>query len=281
LKLIQVIQGTALTTACMTLIAMWQQEPRRRGLDLTQEQPTFTQAWRALRSQGGWGRRLTAAGLGSFAFSMQDVLLEPYGGQILGMSVSQTTLLTALFAGGGIIGFLLAGRLIGRGADPHGMAGNGALCGAVAFAGIALAAPTESGLLFCAGVALVGFGAGLFAHGTLTGCMRAAPADQVGLALGAWGAVQASCAGAALALGGVVRDVVSGLAQTGALGTAMNGPATGYITVYLTEIVLLFATLAAIGPLVRRTPGVVRQSSSKLGFAEPVSLSSQASRGPT
>lgn len=281
LKLIQVIQGTAVATGTMILIAMWQQEPRRRGLDLTQQQPSFGEAWRTLRGHGAWGRRLVAAGLGSFAFSMQDVLLEPYGGQILDMSVSETTLLTALLAGGGIIGFVLAARVIRRGSDAHRIAGLGALCGTVAFAAVAMSAPVESTFLFCIGVSLIGFGAGLFAHGTLTACMQAAPPDQVGLALGAWGAVQATCAGAALALGGVIRDVVAGLAADGSLGPALQGPAVGYVSVYLIEIVLLFATLAAIGPLVRRSYVPVRQPLSPLGFSGQVSLSSPSWRGPT
>jgi hypothetical protein len=42
------------------------------------------------------------------AFSMQDVLLEPYGGQVLGMSVGATTKLTATLALGGLLGFGLA-----------------------------------------------------------------------------------------------------------------------------------------------------------------------------
>ncbi len=37
---------------------------------------------------------------------------------------------------------------------------------------------------------------------------------QNGLALGAWGAVQASCAGLAIAVGGALRDGVSDLART-------------------------------------------------------------------
>jgi BCD family chlorophyll transporter-like MFS transporter len=39
----------------------------------------------------------------------------------------------------------------------------------------------------------------------------------------------------------------------GSLGEAMTGPATGYIVVYGIEIVLLFLTLAVVGPLVRGT----------------------------
>ncbi|EGO94473.1 PucC family protein, partial [Acidiphilium sp. PM] len=51
---------------------------------------------------------------------------------------------------------------------------------------------------------------------------------------------------------GVLRDGVAHLAATGALGTALTGPAAGYGVVYHLEILLLFATLVAIGPLVRR-----------------------------
>ena len=63
----------------------------------------------------------------------------------------------------------------------------------------------------------------------------------IGLALGIWGAVQASAAGAAVALGGLIRDAVSLYADA----------TSGYVVVYHIEIALLFATLIAIGPLVR------------------------------
>ena len=106
--------------------------------------------------------------------------------------------------------------------------------------------------MFAMGTALIGFGAGLFAHCTLTAAMGTARNGQVGLALGVWGAVQASAAGTAVAAGGLIRDGVSILASNGLLGQAMDNPATGYSVVYHIEIALLFATLIAIGPLVRR-----------------------------
>jgi BCD family chlorophyll transporter-like MFS transporter len=77
--------------------------------------------------------------------------------------------------------------------------------------------------------------------------MNAAPKDQAGLALGAWGAVQASAAGVAIALGGILRDVVHAYAPANSLGAA-----AGYDFVYCLEIVLLFATLVTMVPLVRR-----------------------------
>jgi BCD family chlorophyll transporter-like MFS transporter len=123
--------------------------------------------------------------------------------------------------------------------------------GTLGFAGVLLAAPLSSTGLFAGGIAVIGFGAGLFGHGTLTSCMQAAPGDKVGLALGSWGAVQATAAGLAIASGGLLRDALAELAAHGLLGPVLTGPAVGYCAVYLIEIALLFATLVVIGPLVR------------------------------
>jgi len=72
-----------------------------------------------------------------------------------------------------------------------------------------------------------------------------------GLALGAWGAAQATALGLAVAAGGILRDIVNALALSGQLGDALSGPGTGYSFVYHLEIGLLFVTLIALGPLVR------------------------------
>src|SRR6201999_2658621 len=101
---------------------------------------------------------------------------------------------------------------------PIRMACYGALAGIPAFCGVMLAAPLASALLFGLGTLLIGFGAGLSGHGTLTATMNLAPRSQTGLALGAWGAVQASAAGLAIALGGIIRDVVAGVAAPDATG---------------------------------------------------------------
>jgi BCD family chlorophyll transporter-like MFS transporter len=196
-------------------------------------------------------RRLVATALGTAGFSMQDVLLEPYGGQVLHLPVGATTALTAALAFGGASGLTLAARRLAGGDDPHRVAGFGALAGVLAFACVVFAAPAESPLLFGAGVMLIGFGGGLFAHGTLTASMEAADPQTRGLALGAWGAAQATAAGLAIAASGLINDIGGALARSGALGEALHGPATGFALVYATEIALLVVTLAAIGPLVR------------------------------
>jgi MFS transporter, BCD family, chlorophyll transporter len=265
LRLIQVIQGAAVATVAINVAALWKQEARDPARTAGSEaRPSFGEAWRALRQQGPWTRRLAVAVVGTAAFSMQDVLLEPYGGQVLLLGVGATTTLTALLAGGGICGIAGAARLLGLGREPHRVAALGALSGIAGFVAVVFAAPFESVPLFAGGTALIGLGGGAFAHATLTACMRAAPEGQVGLALGAWGAAQATAAGCAIALGGLLRDGVGGWAEDGSFGSILATPATGYGAVYLLEIALLFATLAAIGPLVRTTaaPGGPRPSPS-------------------
>jgi BCD family chlorophyll transporter-like MFS transporter len=253
LKLIQVIQAAAVITIVFNVIALWQQEPRRpRQTAPNRPRPPFSQAWRQLRQSGRTSRLLLGVGLGTAGFSMQDILLEPYGGQVLGLSVSETTGLTAILAAGMLSAFLLSSRWLAQGFDPIRLAGLGALIGVFAFAAVILAAPLDSALLFRAGTGLIGLGGGLFAVGTLISAMSLAEAHSAGLALGAWGAVQATAAGTAIALGGILRDVTTSLAAQGSLGAALTGPATGYGIVYHTEIALLFATLIVIGPLVRR-----------------------------
>ncbi|MDJ0654134.1 MAG: BCD family MFS transporter [Xanthomonadales bacterium] len=250
LRLIQVIQGAALVTIVINSIALWKQEGRRPQRD--PEAPVdFRQAWTQFAAQPGTRRFLVAVALGTAAFSMQDVLLEPFGAQVLGMTVGATTLLTALFAAGSVVAFAMAARWLGRNRDPHRLAALGLLTGIAAFSAIVFAAPLELPLLFWGGTAFIGVGAGLFSVSMLVIAMGLDHRDCAGMVIGAWGAVQAVAMGIGVALGGTIRDLVSKLATSGLLGEAMNDVSAGYIVVYHLEIALLFATLIAIGPLVR------------------------------
>jgi BCD family chlorophyll transporter-like MFS transporter len=269
IRLIEIIQGAAVLTVALNVVALWKQEPRNPGrCRRSAPRPGFRRAWQDYARGGRPGRLLVSVGVGTAGFSMQDILLEPYGGQVLNLSVGATTALTALLAGGTLVAFAAAARRLGRGADPYRLSALGALIGVFAFSAVVLAAPLESALLFRCGVFLIGLGGGLFAVGTLIAAMNETRPGEAGLALGAWGAVQASAAGLAIALGGVVRDLVDGLAQQGLLGEALTGPATGYGFVYHLEIALLFATLALIGPLVGSARRRDRPSSSTFGLAE-------------
>ncbi|MCW2310430.1 PucC family protein [Rhodoferax antarcticus] len=248
LRLVQVIQGVALVTMILNVTALWKQEARHSGrsnqVDLDE---SFTDAWKSFASGGQAMRRLFVLGVGTIAFQTQDVLLEPYGGDILGLSVSSTTTLTATMAFGSLIGFSWASKVLSRGVDPFLMAAGGVLVGIPAFMAVIASGLFQIPWLFALGAFLIGCGVGLFAHGTLTSTMNLAPKDRAGLALGAWGAVQATAAGAAMAFGGILRDLVA----------SRHGSLAGYNTVYLLELALLLVTLVVMIPLIRRTKAVL------------------------
>ncbi len=269
--LVQIVQGAAVLTVVLNVTALWKQEARQRGgTPVPEARARFGETWAVFIARPRTLRLLIATGLGAAAFAMQDVLLEPYGGQILGLSVGATTSLTALWAVGMLSGFALAARALGKGAEPHRLAGFGGVAGIAAFLCVIFAAPLQASALLAIGAAIIGFGGGLFSVGTLTAAMAIADREELdgrtGLALGAWGAVQATSAGVAIALGAVLRDVTSTLAVARDLGPTLADAATGYGAVYALEIVLLLATLIVLGPLVRPATDPTRISFGRTRF---------------
>jgi MFS transporter, BCD family, chlorophyll transporter len=249
-RLIQVIQGSAVVTIALNFFAMWKQEARDRNRALTAQgaEVGFAEAWARLTDRPGMTRLLTIIALGTAGFGMADVLLEPFGGQVLSMSVADTTRLTVFLALGSLIGFTLASRWLGRGARPMDVAIYGAAAGIPAFGLIIWSSSLLSVNILVAGTMLAGFAAGLFGHATLTATMRSAPRDQIGLSLGGWGAVQATSAGIAIAVGGMLRDAIVAKEAVGA------SAATPYTTVFMMEAGLLTLALLLALPLLGKTP---------------------------
>ena len=266
LRMIQVVQTSAVVVVVLCLFSFWKQEARgaRRG---RRETDGFAKNWSRLMAIPRMRRFLWTVGLGTSAFSMQDVLLEPFGGEILRLDVGLTSSLTALSAGGSLLAFLLSARMLSKGLDACRLAAIGALLGLPAFACVIFSAPLDSSLLFRFGSALIGFAGGLFSVGMLITAMEMSDKEMTGMVLGAWGAVQATAAGVSMALGGVLRDAITSLASTGWLGEPLNSPATGYSFVFHLEIYFLFVVLIALGPLVRRRQSK-RSATQPMGLAE-------------
>lgn len=252
-QLIQVLQGAAALTAALNFVALWKQEPRQPHLTRHDRiTPSFITVWREFSLQPRARRLLVAIGLGTMGFTMQDILLEPYGAQILAMTVSETTQLTALLGGGMLVAFFAAAQLLGRGTDPIRIAGFGVMVGVFAFSSVIFAAPFGSELIFRVGTFGIGLGNGLFAVGTLTAVMTLERSDLTGLALGAWGAVQTTATGMAIFAGGALRDIVAAWIDAGLLGEVLTEQSMAYAVVYHIEILILFIALIALGPLVRQ-----------------------------
>jgi MFS transporter, BCD family, chlorophyll transporter len=259
--LIQVINGAAEATLLLNVIAVWKQEakgsaPTRRS---TTTRPPFMVAWRAFAAEcPQLVRLLVAVGVGTFAFTLQDVLLEPFGGQILKLGVAATTTLTAVMACGAILSFAIAAKRASDGADPVRLCAIGALVGIFGFALIVLSSPLLSAGLLMVGALFIGFGNGLFSVGTLLRVMSLPHKGESGLALGAWGAVQATSAGIAMAVAGAIRDGVTSAEMRGAVSVTDASHSLGYVATYLLAIVGLFVLLIVLGPLTAKRRADVR-----------------------
>lgn len=271
-RLVQLVQGVAVLTVALNLLATWKQEARdpNRRLRLAEAPPLPLPAlWQRFIQRPHSRRFLWTVGLGTAAFNMQEIVLEPYGGEILRLSVSQTSFLTALLAGGSLAAFAWSARHLCRGHDALRLAGLGLVMGLPGFSLVLFAAPADSAWMFRIGTVLVGFGSGLFAVSTLTAAMDLEAREHAGFAMGAWGAVQATSAGVAVGSGGLLRDAAAALAADGSFGPPLQHPATGYGAVYAVELLLLFLALIALGPLVRaRTRSTGPAQAGKFGLAE-------------
>ena len=268
-RLVQVISSCSLITMILNGVAMWKQETRNppRGRRPATAEPTFSESWAKFCEGQDTVRRLVIVGIGTLAFGLAEVLLEPFGGQVLRLSIASTTKLTALLATGGLTGFAYASYVLNRGDDVYRVTQKGVIFGIPGFLFVLVAPRLELIVLFLVGNFLIGFGGAIFGHATLTATMNRATKSQAGIAIGAWGAVQATAAGLAMALSGVLRDVVNAIFSSNARGDV----AIGYNAVYVLEIVLLVVTLWATIPLVR---GRIRSSatSNERGFEAAASM---------
>ena len=269
IRLIRVVQGAAMVALIFNVVALWKQEtidPEKTAKPQTPD--GFSAAWGKLRNDPRTMRLLVALGIGTAGFTMQDILLEPFGAEVLGMDVASTTRLTALLAFGTLTAFGLSARWLNRGTDPHRLAGFGALIGAIAFVVISVISAFKSQALFSAGVLFIGFGAGLFSVGTLVAAMDLARVAGSGLALGAWGAVQATATGIGVGLGGALRDTIGYWIERGWLGPAFDSGSNSYTLVYQFEVFLLFVTLVVVGPLAKFTRETGADDEGRIGLTE-------------
>jgi BCD family chlorophyll transporter-like MFS transporter len=164
----------------------------------------------------------------------QDVLLEPFGAEAFGMTVTQTTRITSLWGTFVLLAIIVAGLLEGRVSKRRvAQFGNtGALLG---FIVIVLSGILLNKTVFYTGVTLLGIGTGLSTVSNLSLMFDLTLPGMVGLYIGAWGFSNALSRLVGSILGGVVRDVVTQVTAN---------PLSGYLVVFSLEaLMLLIATI--------------------------------------
>ena len=192
----------------------------------------------------------------------QDVLLEPFGAESFGMTVTQTTRITSIWGTFVLIAILIAGALEGRVAKKTvAQFGNiGALAG---FVVIVVSGFTRSTSIFYSGVTLLGLGTGLSTVANLSLMFDFTVPGMVGLYIGAWGFSNALSRLIGSILGGVVRDVVNQIT-----GAALSG----YLVVFILEALML---LAAAIMLTKINIENFQRSVEEPSFVEKVALAAE------
>jgi BCD family chlorophyll transporter-like MFS transporter len=192
----------------------------------------------------------------------QDVLLEPFGAQAFGMTVTQTTRITSIWGTFVLLAIIAAGFLEGR-LSKRTVAQFGNIGALAGFLVILLSGIMASKSTFYSGVTLLGLGTGLSTVANLSLMFDLTVPGQVGLYIGAWGFSNALSRLTGSILGGVVRDVV-----TQATGQALSG----YLVVFGIEALML---LAAAVMLHRIDVSAFRKRAEGPSFAEKVALAAE------
>ncbi len=192
----------------------------------------------------------------------QDVLLEPFGAEAFGMSVTETTRITSLWGTFVLVAIIIAGVLEGRISKRIvAQAGNlGALAG---FIVIVVSGFSRSLSIFYTGVTLLGIGTGLSTVANLSLMFDLTVAGNVGLYIGAWGFSNALSRLTGSLLGGIVRDGV-----TQATGQALSG----YMVVFGIEASMLAAAAVMLS---RIDVSAFKQKAVEPAFVEKVALAAE------
>jgi BCD family chlorophyll transporter-like MFS transporter len=233
------VVGVAFAVACL---AVWGVE----GAPVAEEKRATAPFGEALR--GIWQDPLTRlfsifVFFSMLAYSMQDLILEPFAGLVFGMTPGQSTGLSGQQNAGVLVGMILVG------VGGHAFGGRaglklkrwivaGCLASALALAALAMAARVGPGWPLTLNVIVLGFANGLFAVAAIGSMLelagRGGPGHE-GIRMGLWGAAQA----AAFGLGGFV-----GAIAVDWLRAAMATAAQAFEIVFATEALLFL--LAAI-----------------------------------
>ncbi|NDJ51893.1 MAG: BCD family MFS transporter [Chloroflexi bacterium] len=237
---IQVMQGSGLIFVLLTVIALWRAERLRPDGSIISDLETVRVRLSLWESLGKLSGQKILHGLfaiifiATMAFATHDVLLEPYGGQVLGMSVSATMSLTALWGVMTIVGVVSGGLLLWRQTPPVVLIGIGCVVGLLGFGVISVASDIALVGPFRLGVGFISLGRGLFLVGSIILVMSLTDISHAGLFLGVWGIVQALAQGFGVIGGGLMRDLAQWFT---------GNVVIGYTAVYATSLLLLAAVV--------------------------------------
>ena len=229
-RLATVAGGIVAIALLVSLLAIWGIEGRSRvaPVELKVSASRFRTAFAEMLAEPDTRQFTAFVFLSMLAYSMQDLILEPFSGLMFAYTPGQSTQLAGIQHGGVLAGMIL----VGVGASAFGgrsLAGlrnwivGGCVGSALALAGLAWAARAGPDWPLAANVAALGFSNGIFAVaaiGAMMGLAGSGGPGREGIRMGVWGAAQAVAFGLGGLAGAVGVDV--GRAITGSISSAFT-----------------------------------------------------------
>lgn len=143
----------------------------------------------------------------SLSLFMQDAILEPYGGEVFGMTIAETTQLNAAFGVGTLLGILFTGWLVVPRIGKKRTVVVGCSWAALCLIGLTLSGLTALPQVLLTAVFLFGTASGVLTLGAIVLMLDLTVAETAGTFIGAWGLAQAIARGSATVLGGGFLDL--------------------------------------------------------------------------
>ncbi len=171
-----------------------------------EDQITFSRALKVLTASRQTGFFFSFLLVLTISLFMQDAVMEPYGGEVFGMCISETTKLNAFFGTGTLLGigstsFLVIPRLGKQRTTKLGL-----LLAAACLILIILAGFTANQSLLKSGLLFFGLASGIITAGATNLMLDLTAAETAGTFIGAWGLAQAMSRGLATVLGGFILN---------------------------------------------------------------------------
>jgi BCD family chlorophyll transporter-like MFS transporter len=217
----------AIASIILVMFALWGQEPRYSAVKARPKgRLRNSLKMIAANRQARWFGAFLFISM--FSYFMQDVLLEPFGGEVFGLSASATTRFNA-YMGVGVVGGMLAGglRLIPSFGKRR-VTAIGIVIMIGAFSGLAGTALVGVASILPLILLFLGLGAGFFTVGGVALMMDMTSRENTGLFVGAWTLLQALAKGPTAIIGGGLQSTLV------ALG---GSPAQAYAGVFILEAV--------------------------------------------
>lgn len=235
-RLMRIAALVAIGAIALTIAATWRLEDATAPVPSAAPVPLDT-ALREIAADPAALRFTAFVFVSMLAYSMQDLILEPFAGLRFGMSAGESTSLTGIQHGGVLIGMIAAGvgGSLRGGAGLRRWIAGGCAASALAMAALALGAQAGPGWPLALNVWLLGLANGVFAVAAIGAMMTLAAGGgpgREGVRMGVWGAGQAI----AFALGGMI-----GAGGVDLLRAATGTPADAFALVFGVESLLFVA----------------------------------------